>query len=181
MKQSPRQSGFSLVEVLITIIILAFGLLGLGGLQARVQTSQSESYQRAQALLLVQDMANRISANRANASSYLTSGTTIGTGDSQPADCSSLTGASKDICEWSNELKGAAETQGGSSVGAMLGARGCIDQIGSTPAVYRISVSWQGLAAVSTPSLSCGQGSYGINDAFRRVIAIQVPVACLTC
>lgn len=174
------QNGFSLLEALITILILAFGLLGIGGLQVRVQTTQSEAYQRAQALMLVQDMANRISANRANVSSYLTNGTPIGTGDSQPSSCTS-TGAAQDICEWSNELKGTSEALSGSNVGAMLGARGCVDQIGTNPAVYRVTVAWQGLSVLTTPNFSCGQGSYGSNDAYRRAIAIQIPIACLTC
>ena len=39
--------GATLLEVLITIVILAFGLLGLVGLEAKMQTSEVESYQRA--------------------------------------------------------------------------------------------------------------------------------------
>src|SRR4051812_25992437 len=111
-----RERGVTLIEVLVTILILAFGLMGLIGLQAKVQSSQSEGYQRAQAVLLVQDMANRISANRVNASSYLTVNP-LGTGDTQPASCAALTGAARDQCEWSHEIQGAAEQQGGASIG----------------------------------------------------------------
>ena len=58
MKRASRQAGTSLVEVLVTIVITAIGLLGLAGMQSRLQTSEMESYQRAQALLLLEDMAS---------------------------------------------------------------------------------------------------------------------------
>src|SRR5450830_905077 len=111
-----RQSGYyqrgtSLLEVLITIVILAFGLLGLAGLQGKIQQAEVESFQRAQATLLLADMYESISANRANAANYV-SANPIGTLDSQPTDCTTVTPrppqADQDICEWSNALKGAS-------------------------------------------------------------------------
>ena len=66
-----RQSGLSMIEVLVTLIILLVGLLGLAGLMMQSQRSEMESYQRVQALILLQDMAGRINANRlAGASCY---------------------------------------------------------------------------------------------------------------
>ena len=62
-----KNIGFSLIEVMITIVILMIGLLGLAGLQGRALTSQLESYQRSQALILLKDMENRINANRKHA------------------------------------------------------------------------------------------------------------------
>ena len=58
------QRGTSLVEVLVTMVILAIGLLALAGLQARLHVLQIESYQRAQALIILRDMASRITNNR---------------------------------------------------------------------------------------------------------------------
>lgn len=184
-----RQRGMSMIEVLVTIIILAFGLLGLAGLQLKVQNAEMESYQRAQALVLLNDMLERIGANRANAASYVTSGT-IGTGDAQPASCTSLaTGAVRDICEWSNTLKGSLETSGSSKIGAMIGARGCITQIQAvnaasgvcTPGIYEISVAWQGLAGTVAPSKTCASGLYGSGDTLRRLVATQITVGLPTC
>ncbi len=182
------QAGFSLLEALITMVILAFGLLGLAGFQVKTQVLETEAYQRAQAILLVQDMANRISANRTNVTSYLTSAVPLGLGDTQPASCSAalpvLLGADLDKCEWSNELKGAAETktQGStiSSVGSMTDARGCIDVVaGSNPPVYRVSVAWQGMSVLTVPSIPCGATKYGNNDGYRRAFAVTVPIANL--
>jgi prepilin-type N-terminal cleavage/methylation domain-containing protein len=49
--------GFSLIEVLVTLVILVFGLLGLVGLQARGTQVEFEAYQRGQAVGLVNEMA----------------------------------------------------------------------------------------------------------------------------
>jgi len=167
-----------LLEVLISIVILAFGLLGLAGLQLKVQSSETESYQRAQAILLTQEMANMLSANRANAASYVT-GTPLGTGDGEPSSCTALTGVQLDQCTWSNQLKGASETNAGTNVGAMANAVGCIESLGGSPSVYRVTVAWQGMTQLSAPALTCGLNLYG-NDGNRRAIASLITIANLT-
>lgn len=183
---SPAYSmqGVSLIEVLVTIFILAIGLLGLAGLQARLQSSEMEAYQRAQALILLDDMANRIAANRKNAASYVTGvANPLGTGDSQPAICSG-SGQGFDACQWSNALKGAAEQLGSSKVGAMIGARGCIERLGGDQ--YLVTVVWQGLTPISAPASGCGAGLYNgaagsscVNDLCRRAMSTIVRVANL--
>jgi type IV pilus assembly protein PilV len=172
------QGGVTLIEVLVTILILAFGLMGLVGMQAKVQAGESDNYQRAQAVLLVADMANRISANRVNAANYVTA-SPLGTGDTQPASCAALAGAAKDQCEWSHEIQGASEQQGASSIGAMLAARGCVEQVGTNPAVYRVTVAWQAMTDLAAPSLACGRTLYP-RETLRRAIAATVTVANLT-
>ena len=158
-----RAHGFTLLEVLITVVLLAFGLLGLATLQSKMQLAQMESYQRGQAIMLLTDMLQRIDVNRFQAASYVT-GSSIGTGDTQPSSCTALaTGVDRDICEWSNALKGATEQSGGANVGAMIDAQGCITQVRAPDTtsgvcrsgIYRVTVTWQGLQATSTPSLVC--------------------------
>ncbi|MEK6708669.1 MAG: type IV pilus modification protein PilV [Pseudomonadota bacterium] len=176
--------GVSLIEILVTIVILAVGLLGLAGLQMRLQSSEVEAYQRTQASLLLEDMANRMGANRRNAVSYATgSASPLGTGDSQPATCAGG-GQGFDTCQWSNALKGAAEQSGTNNVGAMIGARGCIENLGADQ--YQITVVWQGLTPLSAPASSCGAGLYNgaagsscINELCRRAMSTLVRVANL--
>ena len=181
-----RNNGFSLIEVLVTIVILLIGLLGLAGLQLRALSSQMESYQRSQALILLKDMAGRIDNNRVNVASYITT-TPLGTGS---ASCTATgAGSAADLCEWSNALLGAAETLtvGGitTNVGAMIGARGCIYQItapaAGVPGQYLIAVAWQGLTPTTAPAVPCGQGSsnYGSSDALRRVVTLPLSIAIL--
>ena len=173
----------SMIEVLVTLVILLVGLLGLAGLQLQAQRSEMESYQRVQALVLLQDMAGRINANRLNAASYVA--TNIGDpADGQPAAsacASQSTLPARDLCDWSNALKGAGEQQGGNRIGAMTGGRGCVSYTAAASAVM-ISVVWQGLGDTVAPpsSLTCGTGLYG-SETKRRVVSMPVKIGCLTC
>lgn len=174
-----REAGATLIEVLVAIVIVVIGLLGLAGLQARISLSEMESFQRTQAIVLMQDMADRIRVNRKNAMSYVT-GAPLGTGN-PPADCGLLHGADRDLCEWNNALLGAAESTGGNKVGAMIDARGCIQNtVATMPQQFVISVTWQGLNPTIAPaaSLNCAQGLYG-NDKQRRIMTTTVTMACL--
>lgn len=189
----PRQRGTTLIEVLVTMVILAFGLLGIAAFQAKAQVGSIESYQRAQAVVLLEDLQARISTNPANAASYVTA-TPLGTGDAMPDDCTTLpapiTAAQRDMCEWSAALKGAAEKNSDTStkVGAMEGARGCITTLQSAdatagvcrPAVYQLAVAWQGLHATVAPAQLCGKNSYGV-DTNRRAISVRLSVGLPTC
>ena len=180
-----RQRGTSLVEVLVTMVILSIGLLALVVLHGRLHLLQMESYQRSQAIILLNDMAARITLNRNDVANYVTVGA-VGMGAACPA-----TGATRreaDINEWCLSLQGASETLGLNQVGAMVGARGCVEDIGGNE--YLVTVAWQGQAPISAPpaSVTCGQGAYddplGVtpcqNDLCRRVVTTVVRIAVLT-
>jgi type IV pilus assembly protein PilV len=183
-------AGLSLVEVLVTVVVLAFGLLGIAALQAKVQVGSIEAYQRAQAVVLVDDMRARILGNAAHAADYVTA-TPLGKSDTQPADCSTVAlGSARDQCEWSQELKGAAEQTGaGAASGAMIDARGCVEQLQAPdpaagvckPGIYRVTVAWQGLHPTKASGLACGANQYGTDDANRRAIAVQLAVGLPSC
>lgn len=181
----PPQSGFSLIEILITILILAIGLLGLAGLQTKMLASEFEAYQRSHALVLVQDMVNRINANRAAARSSSYSGSTVyGTDNSLGnSACTQTVMADRDLCLWSRALKGADTTDDANAkVGAMVGARGCIETVSgstTTEVVLRVTVAWQGMSPTVAPSLGCGQGAYGADDSMRRAVSMLVTLAYL--
>ena len=179
-KRRAAQGGTTMMEVLVSIVIVVVGLLGLAGLQSRASVAEMESFQRAQALLLMQDMVDRINANRKNATTYAT-GTPLGTGGAGIADCTGKTGAALDLCEWNNSLLGAAEEAGGGKVGAMIGARGCVKVLSAAmPRQIQVAVVWQGLNATAASNVSdCGKGAYDAADKTRRVVATQVTIGCL--
>ena len=170
-----NQRGVALIEALIAMLIVAFGVLGFVGLQTRTTVANLEGYQRSQALILVNDMAERMNLNRANALSYV--GSNIGVSD--PGDCTNagLTAVQKDLCEWSKLIQGAAETQGSSKIGAMLNARGCI----TNPAAnqYLLAVAWQGIQASGTPVNTCGKDAFSSED-MRRVVTVVVQIGNLS-
>lgn len=181
------ECGLSMIEVLVTLVIIAFALLGMAGLQGRVHRALVESFQRSQAVVLLSDMASRLRANRAEAATggYIISGT-LGTG-SPDIDCATAAaGAALDKCEWSNALKGSAESRGSVTTGAMTGGRGCIVQIQAqkiatcTPATYQITVAWQGLSETKSPTLSCASNLFG-PDNNRRAIAERISIGLPTC
>lgn len=188
-----RERGFTLLEVLVSLVIMVFGLLGLIGLQAFTQVSTFESYQRGQALILANDMADRISTNRGAALCYDLTSRSIWAG--MPAanpvpTCTAAVGtastraiANTDLAAWDGALKGAGEVTGGAQVGGILGARGCITYDAATNS-YRVAVAWQGMAATVAPTAAdaaatCGLNQYG-SDAQRREVSVTVRIASLT-
>lgn len=196
LESGRQQRGVTLVEVLVTMVILAIGLLGLVGLQARLQILQLEAYQRAQALMLLKDMSGRIANNRNNAAAYVTGPVSglevpLGVGMTCPAATSPATRQASDAREWCLALQGASETIGAASsrVGAMVGGRGCIEPINPAEGVYMVTVAWQGLAPISAPpeSVACGldafnggAGSACVDDLCRRAVTTLVIIPNLT-
>jgi type IV pilus assembly protein PilV len=177
-----------MIEVLVTMVLMAVGLLGMASLHVRLQSSEVESYQRSQALLLLSDMANRVALNRKNAASYLIAPTApLGAG-STDALCGALpavpTTAQRDLRDWCGALQGAAELSGADKVGAMIGGRGCVERAGSD---FMITVAWQGLTPIAAPpaSVGCGANSYNaasgpcVNDRCRRAVTTLVRIASL--
>jgi type IV pilus assembly protein PilV len=180
------QRGVNMIEVLVTIVIIAFGLLGIAGLQVRLQMSEMESYQRTQALLLLNDMANRIATNRNNAASYVTTASNpLGAGMDCPTTTATV--AQRDLGEWCNALQGAGETtnSGVDKVRALVGGRGCVESVGSD---FLITVVWQGSVPLNAPptSVACGANSYNagsgspcVDDLCRRPVTTLVRIAAL--
>jgi type IV pilus assembly protein PilV len=173
----PRQSGALMIEVLVAILICAFGLLGFAGMQARATSSEFEGFQRSQALVLVEDMVSRMNANRGHAASYVSNGL-LGAG--AMVDCAGLSGANLDVCEWSNLIRGSAEQRAGAGIGSMLAARGCITRAPTSTDRYVISIAWQGILPTSGAPSPCGLGDAAFpNDTLRRAVSSTVCIALL--
>jgi type IV pilus assembly protein PilV len=173
-----------MLEVLITIAIIAMGLLGLAGLQMRLHSSEMESYQRAQALVLLNDMSSRLASNRHDAANYVT-GSALGAGMTCPT--ATTTRAERDLREWCLALQGAGEAIGTAKVGAMIGGRGCVHSLGGSQ--YMVTVAWQGQTPISAPpaSVTCGVNAYNgasgtpcQSDLCRRAVTTVVRFASLT-
>ena len=90
---SDQQAGFTLIEVLVTLVIIAIGLLGLGALQLNTMNNSFDTYQRALVGSIVDDMAARIRMNSqaARAGDYFA-------GRPEASDCERLVGAQRDLC-----------------------------------------------------------------------------------
>lgn len=92
--------GFTLIEVMVAVLVLAIGLLGLAGLQATAVRSNDSAFMRSQATILAYDMSDRLRANRQAALASLYDLCSI---DFSSAGC---TGTAKtDLKEWEDALE----------------------------------------------------------------------------
>jgi type IV pilus assembly protein PilV len=188
--QRRNAGGFAMIEVLVTLVIVLIGLLGTASVLVFSHQSSVEAYQRTQALILIEDMLDRISANRQVADCYAVTDAAagapyVGTGYSGTPACGSGTPeqqatAQRDVRQWSDLLAGAAESDSsGGSIGAMIGARGCVSFDAGTQA-YTVTVTWQGLVETAAPpdTVRCASGLYG-NDAQRRAVSVSIQFAAI--
>lgn len=78
-----RQQGVSLLEVLISVVVLSIGLLGLAGLQAVSLKNNTSAYQRGLATMLAYDVIDRMRADLPGCASYAVAFGVDGAGDVQ--------------------------------------------------------------------------------------------------
>ena len=188
-------AGFAMVEAMVTVVVVAFGLLGVAGLVSRSFVAEVEGTQRTQAVLLLQDMVTRIEANRANVAGYVTgdagvtgyvtttSGTTTTTAVVVCNPAAAL--AERDRCEWGRMLAGTNEQVDARNAGVLVGAIGCIYEIDAFNRIYAVSIAWQGMSAGPAPIVNnnfapngCGRDRFG-NENQRRVITMPVRLGSL--
>ena len=104
-----RTQGFTLLEVLVTLVVLSIGLLGLAGMQLNGLQSNHSAYLRSQATILTQDIADRMRANRI---STVTGAYDIALGDVPAAvtctgvgaNCPTSALANADLSQWKTHL-----------------------------------------------------------------------------
>jgi type IV pilus assembly protein PilV len=167
------ERGFSLLEILIAVVVLAFGMLALARGIGRASQTEFEAYQRAQAIAIAQEMTDRINNNRKEAARYV--------GDYVPGaaaeDCADgADQVARDKCEWTNRLFGTDTLDDEKTIGAPLAARGCITQ--SAPNVYLVAVAWQGVIPTAAADSACGEGQFD-REENRRVFSTILQIAQL--
>lgn len=139
-----RQAGFSLVEVLITLVIMSVGMLGIAGLYVQSMQAGRTSMLRHHAVTLAGDVADRIRANPAAAIAYIDP---VGADNNcvlGGIDCTPAQMAANDILLWKTQ---ASENLPGGDVTIVFTAA-----VGFTPPNYQITVSWTEPGEVPSPS-----------------------------
>lgn len=186
------QQGFTLIEVLVTFLLTAIGLLGLAALQMSTINNGFEAHQRALVTALVDDMAERVRMNPVGAlENYQTFDpeTPCPSLEVNAEVLSNQVRAGLDKCQWAAMLQGvsvrekATDTHG---LGAPIGAMGCLDTSARAGGEIRVrvAVAWQGLTAQVAPFASCGTGEFtnadpdgpAVDERFRRVVYRDVVV-----
>lgn len=104
------QRGFSMLEVLITMVIIATALFGTAGLQLYAMRYGQSGQFRSQAVFLASDIAERMDANKlaaVNFGSYdlpLTSTPGTQSVNCASSDCSEPQLAAWDLIDWGNAV-----------------------------------------------------------------------------
>ncbi len=178
------QSGFSLFELLIALVIFSIGLLAVGGLQSVAKQANFESMQRTTATQIVNGMLEDMRTNGSAISQYVTA-PDMGGGSrgEQPvpncrvgAECNPIQKAVYDLWSWEQLLDGNLETSGGAGTGGLVLSTLCIDgPAGGVAGTYSVTIVWRGTASLtSLANNTCGAGSgnYGDQDELRRIVQI---------
>lgn len=104
MQFSRRQRGSTLVESMVSLVILAIAVIGMLGVQVRTLMETNTTAGRTQAMLLINDLSGRIKANPGGylelASYVLTDARTIGSSDCTGTPCNAATLAEYDKDQW---------------------------------------------------------------------------------
>jgi len=122
-----RMRGLSLIEILVSVVILAIGLLGVPAMQSLALRRGQSSLEASQAVMQTNAIIEAMRANRANAAAYNTGGMvcTAGTGG---------TLAQNDLVNWITSLK--------ANVGGTAADTTTCGHIENCPEACVVTVQW---------------------------------------
>lgn len=160
MNEPAYTAGFTLLEALVTIVIVSIGLLGLLGLQSVSVVNTQVSAARTQATFAADSIADRMRANRAGVANNEYAGIDTGSEPSVLCDdgntCTPRQMAVYDTYIWNKSL-GDQSDNGRGLLPNGKGAIECLETDGSACLRYRVTVSWDerdpgDAGGVSTPT-----------------------------
>ncbi len=171
---SAKRNGFSLIEVMVSLVILTVGLIGIFNLHIMSKQGSFESFQQTQASYYANDIVNRMRLNRSQLANYV--GTYSGTPTAAALACEGANICSPaqlvdwDIYEWQSAFTGEAEKVGTTNVGGLSDVTSCIELATDT---VTVTMSWRSLRETSDSgdATSCGTGSNK-----RRLFTIETVI-----
>ena len=187
---SRAQSGFTLIEALVTAFILAVGIMGIVSLLSLSKVSQHESIQRTRAVVLADDILERMRRNPAGMSVYNV-GLSAPLGDAsrgtepvpncQSGTCASDELARYDLWAWERLLDGSSAivTDGGAYTVGVRNVRACIDFTADdgrqNTGIVDVVIQWQGLQETADAVVSGGTvcGDAAAEDTTRRQVIVN--------
>lgn len=196
MLNRDKQRGAGLIEVLVAVLVVAFAVLSMAGLQTVSKKNTREAMLRSTAARMSQSLIERMRANASATAldAYLdaaANGLGGGVMGSAPLKncltqaCSPTELAYFDVWQWEQVLDGAMEvivdgTQT-DAVGGLVAPSACLTgPAGGGDGVYALTLVWYG--AIEMPAdtgvlCALGTGSYGANDVLRRTLTLETYIA----
>jgi type IV pilus assembly protein PilV len=186
MNRRTRSRGMSLIEVLVSLVILSLGVLAVVALQLVAKRNNADAGQRTIAAQLAYDLIERMRANASKATldAYLAAApitAPMGYGNagagtrSVPAvsctgTCTPAQMVEWDLYQWERALLGAAETVAGSNTGGLVMPTACVRYTPNSglngDGIYTVAIAWRSNIEISDwsaadittePARACGQ------------------------
>ncbi|MBM7071562.1 type IV pilus modification protein PilV [Shewanella sp. 202IG2-18] len=154
-----NEKGLSLIEVLVSLVILVIGLIGVFNLHIISKQGSFEAYQQTQAAFLAHDIINRMKTNSGNIISYSGNYPQDAPGGGNTCEslnsiCSAQESVEADLFLWSQKLAGNEEVDGEQFIGGLDQAMGCITVNGNSVSV---AISWKSIRESRTSIENAGQ------------------------
>ncbi len=185
-----RQTGFTMIEVLIAAVILAIGVLGIVTLLGVSKIAQHDSIQRTRAVSLADDLLERIRRNPGGIAQYSghnplggASPTATDT-DCRTTACDPIDVAKYDLNEWENLLAGSSVTvpdpnDAPVSAAVLRNVSACINftnDRGSNTGIIDVLIQWRGLREsfdAAEGGTVCGTNWNTEDKPYRRQVLIS--------
>lgn len=179
-----RANGIALMEVLVTLIIIAVGLLGVVKMQLLAKRYTLDAVQRTHASLYADDIIERMRANRqTDLKAYGLLGTKVGRQTLSQPDvpactikdpCSATDRVERDLWEWQQLMDGIAERYPSENYGlkqragsgGLIFPTGCLavtDAANGNGYDVIVTITWQGLFEAGDAQSASGIANCGAN------------------
>ena len=135
------QRGFTLIEVLVSLLVIAIGVLGVATLQLSTYKQLQTSNNYAIAAMLTGDMADRMLANStlALAGAYNHNSAPTSAPDCASDTCSAAQRVLYDIAQWQTRVTGSVDVWGGAGLPS---GSGTVAGVTGTTNEFEITIRW---------------------------------------
>ena len=184
---SKSEQGFSLIEVLVSLVILLIGLIGIFNLHIIAKQGSFESFQQTQATYYVHNIISRMRLNNSELANYAGTYTGSSVSSAKACDvgigvvdlCTTAETRAWDLFQWERSFAGENETSvSGANVGGLDTATACI-RVGNDGVSVSVVMSWRGVRATSDGAAGNAdnfvRGCGAANDR-RRTLAINTVI-----